>query len=108
MAHAARNCYHRYDQNYTEATLLQSMQNQQTRLPSGRNAPMEAMITTPETLYDSNWYLDSGACTHITNTTTNLQNQQPCDRAEKVYVSNGQGNQGKTTQGYIKRWIVLL
>ncbi|KAF7809814.1 Retrovirus-related Pol polyprotein from transposon TNT 1-94 [Senna tora] len=93
--HLAVNCYHRYDQSYTEATLQQALNSQQPR-PSyvnANNPPMEAMIAAPETLFDANWYPDSGASNHVTNTATNLHNRQPYDGSEKVFVGNGQGLQ---------------
>ncbi|KAF7834838.1 Retrovirus-related Pol polyprotein from transposon TNT 1-94 [Senna tora] len=71
--------------------MYQYLQTQQTRPPSTSNAPMEAMIATPETLFDPNWYPDSGASNHVTNTSINLQLQQQYDGGEKVYIGNGHG-----------------
>ncbi|KAF7828665.1 cytochrome P450 81E8-like [Senna tora] len=50
QGHLAVNCYHRYDQNYTESTLYQALQSQQFRPSTSTSTPMEAMIATPETL----------------------------------------------------------
>ncbi|KAF7827163.1 Retrovirus-related Pol polyprotein from transposon TNT 1-94 [Senna tora] len=66
--HLAVNCYH-----------------------SSNNSPMEAMIATPETLFDSNWYPNRGASNHIANSSANLQNRHQYDGSEKVFVGNGQG-----------------
>ncbi|KAF7839627.1 Retrovirus-related Pol polyprotein from transposon TNT 1-94 [Senna tora] len=85
--HLAVNCYHRYDQSYTEATLQQAMHSQQLRpsYPNGNNTPMEAMIATPKTLFDANWYPNSGASNHITNTASNLHNKQQYEGSVKVF-----------------------
>ncbi|KAF7814697.1 Retrovirus-related Pol polyprotein from transposon TNT 1-94 [Senna tora] len=91
MGHIAVNCYNRFNQRYTEASLLQQqIVNQQTnRQPAP--STMEAMVATPETLFDAAWYPDSGASNHLTNDSTNLQHKHPYDGTEKVYVGNGQG-----------------
>ncbi|KAF7825288.1 Retrovirus-related Pol polyprotein from transposon TNT 1-94 [Senna tora] len=88
VGHLAVNCYHRYDQNFTKATLHQSIQNQQARQQNtnSNNAPIEATIATPETLFDQNRYPDSEASNHVTNNSTNLQTRQQYDGPEKVYV----------------------
>ncbi|KAF7839522.1 Retrovirus-related Pol polyprotein from transposon TNT 1-94 [Senna tora] len=78
--HIGVNCYHRSDQSYTATTLMQNqnlqVQNSRLTIPSAQNVPVEALLATPETLYDASWYPDSGASSHLTNDATNLQEQQ--------------------------------
>ncbi|KAF7831318.1 Retrovirus-related Pol polyprotein from transposon TNT 1-94 [Senna tora] len=54
-----------------------------------QNAPVEALLATPETLYDASWYPDSGASSHLTNDATNLQEQQAYTGPDTVHTANG-------------------
>ncbi|KAF7825311.1 Retrovirus-related Pol polyprotein from transposon TNT 1-94 [Senna tora] len=44
---------------------------------SSSSSPIQALIATPETLMDPDWYHDSGATNHLTNNSKNIQQKQP-------------------------------
>ncbi|KAF7841251.1 Retrovirus-related Pol polyprotein from transposon TNT 1-94 [Senna tora] len=87
--HIAVNCYNRYNQNFTEDALVQA----QSQMPSSSTsaAPAQALLATPETLIDPDWYPDSGASNHLTNNADNIQQKQPYDGGETVRIGNGKG-----------------
>ncbi|KAF7845535.1 Retrovirus-related Pol polyprotein from transposon TNT 1-94 [Senna tora] len=97
LGHIAINCYNRFDQNYTAETLrqaqIQHQQNQNSR--SGTSNNVEALLATPETLFDASWYPDSGASRHLTNDASNLQDQQPYTGQDLVHTANETGLQIK-------------
>ncbi|KAF7838902.1 Retrovirus-related Pol polyprotein from transposon TNT 1-94 [Senna tora] len=89
--HIAVNCYNRYNQNFTEDALVQA----QSQMPSSSTsaAPAQALLATPETLIDPDWYPDSGASNHLTNNANNIQQKQPYDGGETVRIGNGKDSQ---------------
>ncbi|KAF7831079.1 Retrovirus-related Pol polyprotein from transposon TNT 1-94 [Senna tora] len=87
MGHIAINCYNRFNQSYTEASLTQFLNQNKPN----NGAPVEALLATPETLCDDSWFADSGASNHLTNSSSNLQVKQPYDGEEQVHIANGSG-----------------
>lgn len=49
------------------------------------------MIASHETVYDPNWYIDSGASSHITPEAHNLMAKNEYSGQELVHVGNGAG-----------------
>ncbi|KAF7838239.1 Retrovirus-related Pol polyprotein from transposon TNT 1-94 [Senna tora] len=90
--HLGVNCYNRFNQSYTEASLAQYLtqnQSSQTKINGGSSA--EALIATSETVNDDAWFADSGATNHLTNDVSNLQVKQAYDGGEQVHIANGSG-----------------
>uniref|UniRef100_A0A2N9HBX8 Reverse transcriptase Ty1/copia-type domain-containing protein n=1 Tax=Fagus sylvatica TaxID=28930 RepID=A0A2N9HBX8_FAGSY len=56
IGHLALTCYHRFDNSYTRDS----------------RPHMQALLATPQSQCDSNWYPDSGATHHMTNDLANL------------------------------------
>ena len=52
---------------------------------------MLAMVATPNTINDGNWYLDSSATNHITNDPNNLNLGSEYHGKNKLHVGNGVG-----------------
>jgi transposase InsO family protein len=75
--HTALDCYHRMDYTY------------QGRHPPPQLAAMAAQMN--ENFQAQDWLADSGANTHITADTSNINNPQPFDGTETVGVGNGAG-----------------
>lgn len=55
--HMAFGCWHIFDQDYQPSS-------------SSSQSSMSAMMTTPYTAFDPNWYVDSGATNHISPVST--------------------------------------
>ncbi|KAF7802793.1 Retrovirus-related Pol polyprotein from transposon TNT 1-94 [Senna tora] len=89
MGHIAINCYNRYNQSFTPASLAQIINQNQNRPNSG--AAVEALLATPEILSEDAWFADSGSSNHLTNNLSNLQVSQPYDGGEQVHIANGSG-----------------
>ncbi|KAF7831781.1 serine/threonine-protein phosphatase 7 long form-like protein [Senna tora] len=87
MGHIGVNCHNRFNQNYTEASLTQYL-NQNSQAKQSAIAPVEALLATPETLCDDSWFADSGASNHLTNNLSNLQVKQSYDGGEQVHIAN--------------------
>ncbi|KAI0525208.1 hypothetical protein KFK09_004600 [Dendrobium nobile] len=68
--HNATNCWHRLNMQYT---------------PSARNRALAATQDPPST----NWFLDSGASSHLTNSLENLSLENPYTGAENVTIGDG-------------------
>ena len=64
--HSALNCYHRYDNSY-----------------SRNSFNMHALLTTPQSTFDLNWYPDFGATHHLIADLANLN-----VRADEYHVSD--------------------
>jgi hypothetical protein len=47
------------------------------------------MVASSNNLADDNWYLDFGACHHLTQNVENLTNSTPYTGTYKVTVGNG-------------------
>lgn len=80
--HSAAICYNRYDESYTG------------KPPNGdqdrdKQHPFQALVATPETLNDDNWYFDSGASNHLALDELKLNDKVGYDGKEKVMVGNG-------------------
>ncbi|KAF7811513.1 Retrovirus-related Pol polyprotein from transposon TNT 1-94 [Senna tora] len=81
--------------NLRAETLRQThIQNQNASTSSTANSStsVEALMATPETLYDASWYPDSGASSHLTNDVSNIHNHQPYSGSEVVHTANGTDN----------------
>ncbi|KAF7802208.1 dynamin-2A-like isoform X2 [Senna tora] len=90
FGHIGVNCYNRFNQSFTAATLSQFLAQNQQR-PSSNVGQVEALLATPEILNDDAWFADSGSSHHLTNNPANLQATQPYTGADKVLVANGSG-----------------
>ncbi|KAJ3701119.1 hypothetical protein LUZ61_004824 [Rhynchospora tenuis] len=77
--HSALECYHRFDIRYTV-----------TSNPSPQPPP-QAMLAEPAPTTASNWYIDSGATSHITSDINNLSSYHPYEGPEAVHIANGTG-----------------
>ncbi|KAL1195980.1 Retrovirus-related Pol polyprotein from transposon RE2 [Cardamine amara subsp. amara] len=75
MGHHALKCWHRFDNSY-----------QSEDVP----AALAAMHITDVTEASGNeWYPDSGATAHITNSTQRLQQAQPYHGSDTVLIGDG-------------------
>ena len=75
MGHLAINCYNQYDNYY-----------------SGDSSNMHALLTTPRTPSDLNWYLDLGATHHLTVDLANLNVQaNGYHGPDQIRIGNGLG-----------------
>lgn len=81
--HSVWSCYHWFDYNFQP-----SQYNSSSNKPQGH---ISAMITTPETLQDSNLYLDSGTSNHIKPEVQNLMTNTDYSGQELVHVGNAAG-----------------
>ncbi|PKU60303.1 Retrovirus-related Pol polyprotein from transposon TNT 1-94 [Dendrobium catenatum] len=69
--HSAVKCWHRHDEMYN-------------------SDPPTALLTSSNSSNPSEWYLDSGATTHLTADPTYVQNAQPYHGTSQVTLGNGQ------------------
>ncbi|KAF7811615.1 Retrovirus-related Pol polyprotein from transposon TNT 1-94 [Senna tora] len=93
MGHIGVNCYNRFNQSFTEATLVQFIsQNQNSQNKQNGGVSAEALLATPETLNDDAWFADNDASNHLTNDVSNLQVKQSYDGGEQVHIANGSGS----------------
>ena len=113
--HLVTSCFYRFDQNFSGPSQLQDSHDAQGHLaefgeevfiepqynlgsddsyelPQSDFSPA-AMLATPSTSYDYNWYPDSGATNHITSAEDNLTMKQEFTGSEKVLLGNGMGLQ---------------
>ena len=104
------SCFYRFDQNFSGPGQLQDNHDAQGHLAEfGEEILIEpqynlgsddgyefsqssfspaAMIATPSTSSDYNWYPDSGATNHITSVEDNLSMKQDFTGSEKVLLGN--------------------
>ncbi|PKU83090.1 Retrovirus-related Pol polyprotein from transposon TNT 1-94 [Dendrobium catenatum] len=68
--HSAANCWHRLNENY---------------VPRSRNTALAATQERPT----SNWFLDSGASSHLTNSLDNLSVNDPYNGSDSVTLGDG-------------------
>ena len=61
-----------------------------------QSSQMASMLTTPECVYDCNWYPDSGATNHLTADPDNLIHKANYFGPEQVHMGNGKGLQIKS------------
>lgn len=54
---------------------------------------MAAMLATPQSVYDTNWYPDSGATNHVTPTISNLMTCMDYTGNDQIHMGNGTGLQ---------------
>lgn len=52
---------------------------------------MTAMMSTPYSAFDSNWYPDSGATNHITPDVNNLSSKMSYNGFEQIFVGDASG-----------------
>jgi hypothetical protein len=72
FGHMALNCYHRFDNSYSS------------------EPNMQALLATPCTPVDDNWYADSGATHHLTSDLANLNvRADEYHGQEQIRVGNG-------------------
>ena len=72
FGHMALNCYHRFDNSYSS------------------DSNMQALLATPHTPVDENWYADSGATHHLTSDLANLNVRvDEYHGQEQICVGNG-------------------
>lgn len=109
-------CYYRYDQSFSgPSQLVQGSHEVQGHLAEFGDDQLDdvqynfgsdsaytfdqqdwspaAMLATPESVVDSNWYPDSGATHHITSSEGNLAHSNEFTGSEKVLLGNGMGLQ---------------
>lgn len=65
--------------------------NNQYSNNSKSQGQISAMYASPELAYDSSWYVDSGASSHITPEPQNLMTKNEYNGQEMVHVGNGAG-----------------
>ncbi|KAL5861880.1 hypothetical protein ACOSQ4_003176 [Xanthoceras sorbifolium] len=100
--HFATVCYYRYDQSTgdfsgQQGSTMQVQGNmaQQIEYPSNstyqvQSSDMSAMIASPSTVMDPNWYVDSGATNHITSDINNLSINSTYKGNKTLAVGNRQ------------------
>lgn len=81
--HTTAHCYFRYDHNY-----IGSFPNATN--PNFSSVNNSVSHPTSNTVSDSNWYMYSGASSHITNDSTNIQHVTNPYGKEKIEVGNGE------------------
>ncbi|KAI0491389.1 hypothetical protein KFK09_025649 [Dendrobium nobile] len=84
--HSASACWHRLNLNYTP---------QQTTVQENQ----KAMVASTEQS-NPNWYLDSGASSHLTNSIENLNQPQPYSGSDSITIGDG-----RNISIYSKFWI---
>lgn len=84
LVKTALQCWHRFNQDVNPSS--SSFNN------TGQGS-MYAMLTTPCTALDSNWYLDSGATNHVTPDPANLVHKTSYTGPEQIYIGDGAGLQ---------------
>ncbi|KAI0498944.1 hypothetical protein KFK09_019842 [Dendrobium nobile] len=70
--HSAIKCWHRHDDQYNT------------------EQPNNVLFTSPVPPPPTEWYLDSGASSHLTSDPTQLQNSQPYTGSTQVTIGNSQ------------------
>ncbi|KAI0500239.1 hypothetical protein KFK09_018448 [Dendrobium nobile] len=70
-SHSAVKCWHRHDDNYNS------------------DQPTAALFTSPATNSSTEWFLDSGASSHLTSNPNNLHTSQPYTGNTQVTLGNG-------------------
>ncbi|PKU76820.1 Retrovirus-related Pol polyprotein from transposon TNT 1-94 [Dendrobium catenatum] len=70
LGHSAIKCWYRHDDNYT-------------------TEPTPALFSTPNSSTTSDWFLDSGASTHLTADPTHIQQAQNYTGSSQVILGNG-------------------
>ncbi|KAJ1695606.1 hypothetical protein LUZ63_012304 [Rhynchospora breviuscula] len=85
--HTALECYHRFDIRYTAPLSLQ------TNTGTMQHAQPQALIAepAPSTSSHAQWYIDSGATSHVTADLNNLSSAHPYNGPEAVHIGNGTG-----------------
>ncbi|PKU68311.1 Retrovirus-related Pol polyprotein from transposon TNT 1-94 [Dendrobium catenatum] len=73
--HSAEACWHRLNPNYIPSQ------------PSNKNS--QALLANNDTHNSTDWYLDSGASTHMTNSTDNLATSNVYTGTNKVTLGDG-------------------
>ncbi|KAI0507673.1 hypothetical protein KFK09_013800 [Dendrobium nobile] len=73
--HSAEACWHRLNPNYIPSQ------------PSNKNS--QALLANTDTNNSTDWYLDSGASTHMTNSTDNLATSNVYTGTDKVTLGDG-------------------
>uniref|UniRef100_A0A2N9EUK2 Reverse transcriptase Ty1/copia-type domain-containing protein n=1 Tax=Fagus sylvatica TaxID=28930 RepID=A0A2N9EUK2_FAGSY len=74
IGHLALTCYHRFDNNYTRDS----------------RPNMQALLATPQSQCDPNWYPDTGATHHLTNDLANLNvRADDYNGNDQIRVGNG-------------------
>uniref|UniRef100_A0A803PQB9 Reverse transcriptase Ty1/copia-type domain-containing protein n=1 Tax=Cannabis sativa TaxID=3483 RepID=A0A803PQB9_CANSA len=87
--HSAAYCYNRYDENYmgldpsAGSSGLSGKGSQ-----NGNNSGASAFVATPEMVEDGAWYVDSGASSHITADTNNMNQKSDYNGEETLTVGN--------------------
>lgn len=84
--HSAAVCYYRFEKNFNS---FQNSGNSSSSHQNKNSAPT-ALIATPEHLYNSAWYLDSGAPNHLTSDLANLTVKSEYTGNEMITVGSGQ------------------
>lgn len=82
VGHIAVDCYYRFDKTYTGHTPNENRQ--------GRNPNHHALIASPNTVLDSDWYFDSGASNHVTYDPNQFQEISDHDGKNVLTVGNGE------------------
>ncbi|PKU87110.1 Retrovirus-related Pol polyprotein from transposon TNT 1-94 [Dendrobium catenatum] len=70
FGHTAVRCWYRHDDTYN-------------------SDPSPALFTSPNPQSSSDWFLDSGASSHLTSDPNQIQNAQPYNGSSKVVLGNG-------------------
>ncbi|KAJ4768699.1 hypothetical protein LUZ62_079074 [Rhynchospora pubera] len=90
--HTAVECYHRFDIRYVGTTNQVQHQPSQTQQQLQQNPTQnQALIAEPNFTPQPNWFIDSGATTHVTSDINNLSSYQAYNGSEAVHIGNGTG-----------------
>jgi Reverse transcriptase (RNA-dependent DNA polymerase)/gag-polypeptide of LTR copia-type/GAG-pre-integrase domain len=83
--HSALDCYHRFDIRYIGPSSDSSSHIS--------NSPHQALVAEPNSSQQNkqDYYIDSGASTHVTSDFNALSNPQPYHGPDAVHIGNGAG-----------------
>lgn len=87
IGHSAAHCCFRYDQNYMGAVPNNANQASGSVNSYGSHP---AYTASANTVSDQNWYMDSGATSHITNDPANIENVTSSYGKQNIEVGNGE------------------
>ncbi|XP_072084303.1 uncharacterized protein [Arachis hypogaea] len=85
IGHTAKTCWYRYERD-------DNPRSQYAAQNSSNNSTPQALLATPSTAYDPNWYPDSGATHHMTSDEQDLTEGVMYEGSDQVIVGNGSGS----------------
>lgn len=72
--HSASSCWHRLNVNY---------------VPQTTSSNNRAMVAASDSATNNNWFLDSGASAHLTNSLDNLSIASPYQGSDSITIGDG-------------------